>query len=484
MAGVVVTTEARAQARALLAPSGQLFIVGQTERGDTTKPILVNSMSDAKVLLGDRVTYGSVYDQLRTFFAEGGKQAYVARVVGATASAGTLTITDRAGTPVPTLRFDAASAGSWSGNLKIEVADGNVANTFKVIVTLNGVVVHSYNNLASPAAAVAKFSGSPYVRATDLGSATAAPANNPKVTAATVLTSGNDQRGTIVAADYVSALARFGPDLGTGAVAVPGQANATVWAGIIAHCESLRRVGLLAEAVATSISDYQQTAGDYDSEYAGLFGPWVTIPDETGIGQQTISPEGYVAAVRARAHEQVGPWRVPAGSLSKANFVTDLEAVYTADDIQALEEANVSPIRRIAGSIRLYGWASLSSDQETWGYLKDRDLLNFLVYQAEEKLEPYVFETIDARGRLLSDIQGALINMVDPIRSKGGLYENINPVTKEVIDPGYKIVTDASVNTPESLRNNEVHADLSVRISPTAGLITLRIVKVGILSSF
>lgn len=482
MPGVVVSTATRSgPVASLRSPSGQFFVVGMTERGLTDKPNLVRGMADVERALGTRVSYGAVYDQLKTFFDEGGRQAQVSRVVGAGATKGTLTLQDRAGTPLSTLRADAASAGSWSTQVKVEVKDGSVANTFRVVVTLNDVVVEDVTNIPDPATAVARFAGSQYIRFTDLGSATAAPANNPRVLTATPLSAGTDDRASVVAQTYVDALADFEPGLGDGAVAIPGQNGSTIWNGIIAHCEANRRVALLAapqnEAKATLLTN----AGTLDSEYAGMFAPWIKVSDG-GAGTRAISPEGFVAACRARAHEAVGPWAVPAGAAGKGETIVDLVQTFTSADANDLDQGKVSVIRKVGAGFRLYGWRSLSNDVDNFSYLKDRDLLNRIVVDAEERLEEYVFAPIDVKGQLLSQINAELVGIVGPIAAAGGLFARIADDGYTIIDPGFKVETGSEVNTPESLAANEVRARLSLRIAPTSGLVSLTIVKTGLLS--
>jgi hypothetical protein len=180
-------------------------------------------MADVATYLGTRQSYGNVWDQLKVFFDEGGQQAYVARVVGPAATKGTLSLNDRAVAPQPTLRIDAQNPGSWSSQITVEVQDGASPNTFRLLVRLNGDLVEDYNNLVTPADAVSAMGKSPYVRATDLGSATAAPDNRPVVAAATALSVGSDDRASVVAATYTAALAQFVPGFGDGAVAIPGQ---------------------------------------------------------------------------------------------------------------------------------------------------------------------------------------------------------------------------------------------------------------------
>ena len=481
MPGVVVSTQtAIGPTGTVNSSSGQFFLVGLTERGSTTQPILVRGMADVNALLGARVSYGAVYDQLKTFFDEGGQRAYVGRIVGGSATKGTLSLNDRAGSPVATLRVDAENAGAWSSQLKVQVQNGSVSNTFRITITLNDVVVEDKNNLANPAAAVTAFSQSLYVRLTDLGSATAAPNNNPAVLAATALSAGSDDRGTIVDAGYVAGLALFNEELGDGAVAIPGRTTSAIWTGINNHCEANNRIGLLSSGLGDDKSDLLGRVADLDSEYCGLFAPWIKVPDGSG-GTRTISPEGYVAACRARAHSQVGPWRVPAGAIAQANTVVDTDIHFNTDDGNDLNDGRVSVIRVIANTVRLYGWRSMSSDTDNYELLHNRDLLNNLAVEGAKVLEQFVFETIDRNGHLLSAINAALVGMVDPIAKKNGLYPRFD-ANNLMIDPGYKVDTGTAVNSEITLAHNEVRARLSVRISPAGSLISLTIVKVGTLS--
>jgi len=477
MPGVIVQTQTLSgPSTPLRAPDGQFFVVGLAERGPTNAVFPLRGMPDYTRYYGDRVSYGALYDQLLTYFNEGGQQAYVARVVGPAATVGSLTLLDQAGSPLNTIRVDAANAGSWSTQLSVEIQAGSLTNTFRMIVTLNGVQVHNVNNISSPSDAVNQFATSPYIKVTNLGSATAAPANNPDVVAATALSAGADDRTSATDTTFVNALALFNYELGDGSVAIPGKAATAIWTGINAHCVANNRIGLLAAVQSETKSNLLNRVAEVDSEYCGLFAPWIRISDGAG-SYRTISPEGYVAACRAKAHDQTGPWRVPAGSLSSANTLVGLDVIYTRQDSQDLDDGRVNVIKTVANTIRLYGWRSLSSSDE-YKLLHNRDLLNYLVVQAQAKLEDSLFKPIDGKGQLLNAVNASIVGLVDPIARAGGLYALLDPTGKQV-DPGYKVVTDNSVNTPALLALNQIAARLLVRISPVGALITLTIVKVN-----
>lgn len=479
MPGVVVTTATRSgPTTPVRATSGQFFVVGLAERGSTTEAIRLSGMADYERLLGQRVTYGALYDSLLAFFAEGGTRAYVARVVGPGATTGTATLNDRAGVPVATLRIDAASPGAHSGNLTYEVTAGQAPSTFRLTIRENGAIVADANNLASPAAAVSAFSTDPYVRVVDLGSPSAAPANQPILTAPTALSAGTDDRASVTSATMATALDRFGIALGDGAVAVPSQPIGTIGAAIEEHCRINRRIGILSAPRAATVIDLSNSVASFNSEYVGLFAPWVLVPDGAG-GQRAVSPEGYVAAVRNRAHEEVGPWRAPAGAVAVSRHVIGLDQSFTLDETNVLDSARVSAIRVISNSVRLYNWRSLSLDTANYAYLTGRDVLNRLVFEAERRLEEYVFQTIDGRGRLQSAVAAELVALCEPVRAAGGLFEMVDG-EGNLIDPGYRVDAGLNVNTVESLAQNEVRARMAVRVSPIGALVSLTITKVGV----
>lgn len=479
--GVVVETSSRPAPSDLLSLHDHIyFVAGLTERGDTVNPIEIRSLADYADKLGDRVSYGSLYDDLATFFAEGGTRAYVARVVGAAATKGTLTINDRAGVPVPTLKFDGTSAGAWSSRVSIAVADGAILNTFGITVLYDGVPVEIYPNLGSPADAAAQMAISRYVAVTNLASVSAAPTNNPAVTAGTPLTAGTDDRGAVVAAGYVAALARFAPELGTGDVAIPGQSPANVGAGIKAHALATGRLGLVVNPSGQTTAQAKAATVTFlsaSSDCLGYFYNWIYVDDGVG-GRRLIPPDGYIAAAHARGKRAEGPWRAPAGDISRARTVLGVERPLVQADINDLNDNQVNPIVFLAGSVQLYGWRSLSTDVRNFRLLTGRDVLNTVSVLGKAKLTPYVFGTVDGRGHFQHQLETELRSVLEPMLNAGGLYER-HADDGALLSPGYTVDAGPGVNTVEVLANDEVRVDVGLRVSPTGELIRLRITKVA-----
>lgn len=476
MPGVSVTTTTRSGPTAPnTQPSGQVFMVGMAERGRTTGPVLLRGFADYEAEFGGRTTYSHLYDNIQTFFEEGGSQAWVTRVVGPSATTGTVVITDRQTPAEPCITLNAASPGAWSSSLSVVIADSSSITT--ATVKLSGVTVETFSG-ASAAELIGAMGASAYLTVDDEGSDGVAPANKPLAGTYT-LSAGTDDRSNVLTAHYTTALATFDLSLGDGAVAIPG-IGSTVHATLIDHAEANRRIALLSEGETASTATLAATAGGLNSEYAGLFAPWIQIATPTGT--RFTSPEGYVAGVRNRAHTEVGPWRAPAGQIAVSRSVIGLKYDYSRATGDGLDANKVSAIRTVNNTVRLYGWRSLSNDTANYSLLVGREVLNRVVTESESRLEEYIFEPIDGRGQLLSSVNGTLVGILEPMRAAGGLYELLN-ANGDVVDNGYKVDTGSSVNSLTNLANNEVRARVSLRVSPSAALISVTITKVGLLSN-
>jgi hypothetical protein len=449
------------------------FITGLAERGDTVNPILIRSSVEARSLLGDRVTYGALADQIDAFFGEAGEnggRVVAARVVGPAATTGFLVLQDRAAVPVNTLRLNAASAGAWSSGITAQVADGTAANTFTLTIRYDDDV-EVFPDLASPAAAVTALAASSYVRGQDLGSASAPPANNPAVLAATALSAGTDDRAAVTATELVAALDRFGKDLGPGVVAIPGQPHTTVAAGLAAHARTYGRVALTAPGLGTSPTAAGSAARALrtaaGADYLGFLYLWQSVPDGAG-GTRQISPEGIAAGLRARLDRT---WAAPAGEAGITRYSLGTERALTAEEINTLDADAVTTFREVLGGVRLYGWRSLSLNTADFRNLSTRDYLNELAFRGRLALERFAHATIDGKGQLFQQVNNELIALVAADAAAGALFAGAD-------DPGYRVDTGPGVNTPESIAAGEVRAVLAVRQSPIGSLVRLTIRKV------
>lgn len=485
MPGVIVETNVRS------GPSGagevreaQAFFAGKAERGPVTAPVLVRGVSEYVTFFGGYEP-GNLFADIKTFFEEGGDRAYVYRVLDSAASTAEITLED--GSSVPTLMIQAANPGAWGNNLSVAVIDGDAPNTFKIQLYLDGVLQYTTRDLTDPEDAANLINTSAVnhlIVATDLGSPTIPP--TPDNITATPLAGGSNGSDP-GESDYIDALDLFTYDLGVGAVAIPGQSGTGIWNALIAHAKENNRIALLAfgendsqDTVKTSVSQYYSHE---NAEYGAFYYPWIQIPDPATNGLRiNISPEAYAAAARAKAITLTGPWRAGAGLISESSFVNGVLEDLNREEANLLDEKRINAIRRIGNSFRIYGARSVDSDEDNWRWITHRDTINFIVSRAEERLEDFVFQTIDARGALFARIEGALIGLLDPIRVAGGLFEAFD-IEGNQVDPGYSVEVSDVINPVASLQRGIVSARVGVRVSSISDTIFVTVTKSNLVTS-
>lgn len=473
--GVQVTTSLSSGPSNVGTPSGRLHIAGLTAYGPADRSVTLDSIAKFEATYGGRTAFSSnAYDTARLYFQEGGNELVMSRVVGPAATKGALTLKDSA--DVNTVKVEAKDPGAASADYTVTVTNNGA--TFDVTIRRAGVALRTYTGLVSPADFVAKAATDAYVTVTSLGSVTAAPGDNPKTLAATALSAGSDDRAAVTAQHHIDALAK-GTGAEGGAVAVPGYTVSQIGSLLLAHAAATGKIAILA-LPATSTPDEAAAAAadltaDANGAYGGIFYPHLVIPD--GGATRTISPEGYVAAVRARAHRETGFWQVPAGDRAKTRWALGTNVQLNTIQNGALADALVNGIVTTNASVRLYGWQSLSTDRDNLGLLTAQDALNNLTLQAKAALEPFVFATNDGKGHLRGYIESAIVGVLDPIAKRNGFYALLDSEEQE-IDPGYRVDVAESLNPITAQAENKVVVQFSVRLAPTAQLIQVEIIKV------
>ncbi len=491
MPGVVVNTAVRSgPATAGEAVSGQAFFVGTTVRGKASEPTLIRNLTEYKKFFGGHVS-GNLYAHTQTYFEEGGSRLYVQRAIADDAAAGTRTIADSNGSTVAT--FTATDAGAWAANLSVEVQSGDVSGV-RIQVKLDGEVVLTTGDLGTLDEVVNNINAQNDLKHLMTIAKESGASNMPVTTSVLAMTGGAD--GTMVtdgsATDnYVEALAKINKDLGPGAVAIPGINTAvTYWHDVIDHAKANNRIAICsfpstntaAQAKSAINSASPAVYTDADAMFAAFYYPWVKIPDPADAGLAiSITPDAYVCAARAKAANQAkGPWKVGAGSISEAKFVTGLSMPSTQlmDKIvgDTLDNARINALRMINGRVRVYGARSASSTENDWRFITSRDTLNHVVYMIEKRMEDYVFSTIDSRGALFHDIENGIIGILEPIRKAGGLYEAYGS-DGLLLDSGYTVKVDSTNNPDSNLNNGQVTADVAVRVSAVGDKITVNVTK-------
>jgi hypothetical protein len=483
--GLVFTTSvATGPTNSLGDPNARTFFAGVAAKGPLGAQ-RVTSLATFVTAYGGRVSYAAnLFDAVQTYFAEGGAELFVSRVVGATPVLGTLTLVDRTtGTALPTVRLDATNPGGWSSEITVATASGAVGGVTLTVLD-NGVVVETYPNETDVAQLVADINArSLYVDATNLHSSATGSVALPAIRAAQPLALGDDDRATVTAAGVVAAFNAFGSDLGPGAVAAPGYTADQVGTGLITHCVANNRIALLSGPLGGVLTDMQalaagvQSAAPLYGDYAGLFGPWVLIPD--GSSTRAIDPVSYVAGVRARAINAEGFQKSPAGTISNARFVLGTATSLDGAVNNAWNAAQVNGITVYRGNTRLYGWRSLSKDFLNFPDLTGRSIANAVQDLVEQAADPFVFDTIDGSGVLYGQLTGAIVGYLSEAADNNAFYPLVDSDGAPV-DPGYTVEINSSSDVVSQYGANTILVTVGFRPSPTADLVLVNIVLAGL----
>jgi phage tail sheath protein FI len=468
--GVNIEIRETPPARTAPTDTGVWFVVGLAEKGSTTAPVLLTSISEYERYFGQRVSYGFLYDALDVFFREGGGKAYALRVVGPAAVKASRMLQDSV--PAPTLKVEANSPGEWGNALTVQVTAGDAAGEFKLIISDASGVLETTPSLVDKAAALSWATRSRYVNLIDQASLL-----DPAVAAAAALTGGLDDRAAITDTQWENTLNLFSRDLGPGQVSMPGRTTATAHGDLMDHAATHNRCALLdapnTNQKATLLSLVDSLRGT-NSKWAAIFGPWLTAPGSVPMTTRTVPPSSAVAGLIARVDAGEGNVNTPAaGENGQTVFCNGLAAApFTDADREELNANGYNAIILKYGGVRVYGWRSLAdpNTELNWINWANSRLVMEIAAEADRIGEMFVFEEIDGQGLTIASFGGSLTGMLIPYWSEGSLY-GVTPDEAFIVDVG------PSVNTPETIANLELRAVIMVRPSPFAEMITIELVK-------
>jgi len=465
-------------------PSSNGFLAGYAGWGPVNTPVVISSWLDYVRKFGgfnaNSWLDAAVYVLFNLY---GGKTAIISRAVGAAAAVGTLTLDDRAGSPLDTLRVDAKYPSSYFDDIKVQVADGTTANTVKLIFTsvklqALGFLPETYDNFTIGTADITHVNQtSKLVNLTNLASATAAPNNRPAVLAATALTGGTDDFAGVNAAKYVAALGAFADiNLGGGQVAVPGINDSTVLAALKAHAELYQRLAIYDSVYGEDVSEI--LARDYSaarSAHAALYYPWVQMLDLSGNGNKKFYPPSiFAVGACAQVDRTIGVHKAPA-NISALNAIdvernADGTPMFNDNARTQLNEKQINVIAPIGTEgIKIYGGRLFYPTGETRvQFVHQRRVLNLVYYTAKLGLTWATFQVVDGTGKLFRDLRSSAANFLRSMWRAGALYG----ATEQ---EAFVATCDASNNPAEDLDLGIVKIQLGLKISPTAERIIVNI---------
>lgn len=401
--------------------------LGETERG-RTRPMLVTSYNEYRRHFGSVFAAGKyVPYALSGFFENGGRRAYVARIVGPGAASSTLDIGG--------LRFAAVGAGKWGDRVLIRIDEsstkvGIVPVGFRLRIAYwqieppggdypdpfdpaqrdrlpRPTLTEEFDDLVwtdpvSPDYFLKRLQdASALVQVSVIGDVTDVP-----VTALTPLAGGADAASPPGVPEFVGE----DPDsrLRTGLsaldldeyrevalVAAPAAPDDVV-AQVIGHCERSKfRFAVVDPAPGSANAASLDPRSNWDSSYAAFYYPWISVADLQSGVRRDVPPSGHVLGLYARTDIDRGVWKAPANDVLRG--VVDLEYYVDTGAQEVLNPRGVNAIRRFPGrGIRVWGARTLTSNA-LWKYVSVRRLFIFLERSIYEGTQWVVFEPNDER---------------------------------------------------------------------------------------
>jgi hypothetical protein len=211
-------------------------------------------------------------------------------------------------------------------------------------------------------------------------------------------------------------------------VAIPGQASPGLQAGLIAHCELMRyRFAVLDCATAdASLAEVQAQRQAFDTKYAALYYPWLTVPHPMPdnlalIRDFYLPPSGHMIGVYARTDEERGVHKAPANETVRGITGLSRRLSKGEHDILNPSPVNINVIRdfRPEGrAIRVWGARVITSDGDH-KYVPVRRLLIFLELSIERGLQWVVFEP--STERLWAQVRRSVANFLTDVWRSGAL---------------------------------------------------------------
>ena len=472
--------------------------VGTFAKGSTAGPVLVSSWYEFTKTYGDLSdTFPATWAAYQ-FFANGGRELYVKRVVGASAASATVTLRDRAVSPLSTLTVTAVNPGAWGNDLRVAVTSASTTTFNLKVEDSLGNNLESFTDLSmsttnSRYVVAYVNSSSNYIRVTNLTTATASPDNQPEVAGLKVLTSGANG-STPTKANYLTGLGTFDPitsplimnnpdaaylfasggDSSNRAAAVLLQGDVAAYAEARGDCFAIVDVpaGLTTAEAITYATDVKSAfAASGDGGNVATYYPWTVLPDQlkAAPGATRLMPPGPAAmGIYLATDASRGVFKTPAGYGTRIANAVAVESSLTnanLDDIN-VAAAPVNAIRNIPGAgIVIMGGRTMNNIPGE-RYINVRRSLIFLKHELNARSTFAVFENNDTI--LQNQLRTALGNFLRTYWAQGGLRGS-TPAQ------AFYVKCDSQNNSSADLAAGRVNIEVGVAVEYPAEFIVISI---------
>jgi phage tail sheath protein FI len=269
---------------------------------------------------------------------------------------------------------------------------------------------------------------------------------------------------------------RFG-DRGPGQMAYPGSTDPAVHAAILERCFKWRRVALLD----LDDTDDPTLAADvmglwrYDgARWAAGFAPrlrYVGPAPSTTILLPFSAAQMGVIARRDRATGN--PNDPAAGDVAYIRGARGLAREFDDDTREQLNELGVT-LARVSGrpaTTFTYGSRTVAGpDEPNWKWFGGSRVVMAITHESNAGAEQFVHRQIDPQRRIFIALNSVLTAICERYFALGALYG-------ETAEEAYRVVTDESVNTEDTIAAGEIHGLIMLATSPPGEWVLIEIAK-------
>jgi len=436
---------------------------------------------------GYNASYPATF-QVGAFFANGGRELYVKRLLADDADPAAVNLLTSGSLVVATVT--SKNAGTDGNNLRVVVSAGSVASTYTLTLykesgVLNNiaddVLLERYENAVFNDPTSSDYAETVINLVSPNITISASAAGVPVATKYPL--TGGSNGTTPVATDYTTYKG------GTASVfedftsldrplvfflpAVNALASGTVSVFDAATSWSEANNGFVVVdtdpdlTVANAIS----FAGSLtDTSNAAVYYPNVYIADPLGRGAgalRKIGPAGSVVGLYLSTDASRGVFKAPAGIASAIQGIVAVERAFSSAELDSMNASTspVNPIRQIPGAgLSVMGARTLKQDGTANKYVNMRRSLIYIRKNLKNLTEFAIFENNDER--LWALIRTSLGSFLNEYRNQGGLRG-------ATAAQAYFVKCDAENNTAQAIANGEVHIQVGVALQYPAEFIVI-----------
>lgn len=418
------------------------------------------------------------------FFANGGAELYVRRVLSSGAAAAAVDL-PRSGSGDEVGTVVAKNLGADGNNLRVQVTAAAVSGYYNFSVfkenpasPANDALIEQYTNVVFNDANSTDYLPTVVNLTSQVVTVTITDNVTTPGTGAPLPLTGGSNSTAPVAADYTAAVADFSsveqplvlfaPEI----TKVLGASNGkTVQDALVSWAEDNNGFAVLDTIAGLSPSQAITAAsGIGATSSAAVYYPNLYISDPVGRSSQSlrlVGPAGAVAGLYIFTDKQTGPYKAPAGVRSSIRGAVALERTFTNAELDTLNAAAtpVNAIRNIPGAgIVAMGARTLLQDGTANRYVNMRRSLIYIKKSLNDLTQFALFENNDER--LWARIRTTVAVFLNGYRNQGGL----RGATEE---QAFFVKCDAENNTNESIANGEVRIEVGVALQYPAEFVVI-----------